>query len=136
MRDVLDVRSGPPCLLLVEDEPLVRMVVAEALDELGFKVEEAASATEAINKMRLLQGRVDAAVVDVGLPDRKGDALAAELRAMDAALPIVIASGYDGDSLRDRFAADPLVAFLDKPYEAHQLAAVLARFDVKPPAGG
>lgn len=136
VRDVLDVRSGPPCLLLVEDEPLVRMVVAEALDEQGFKVEEAASATEAINKMRLLQGRVDAAVVDVGLPDRKGDALAAELRAMDAALPIVIASGYDGDSLRDRFAADPLVAFLEKPYEAHQLAAVLAQFDIKPPAGG
>jgi len=136
VRDVLDVRSGPPCLLLVEDEPLVRMVVAEALDDLGFKVEEAASATEAINKMRLLQGKVDAAVVDVGLPDRKGDALAAELRAMDGSLPIVIASGYDGDSLRGRFAADPLVAFLDKPYEAHQLAAVLGEFDVKPLAGG
>ena len=132
VRDVLDARTAPPCLLLVEDEPLVRLVVAEALDELGFKVEEAGSATEAINKMRLLQGRVDAAVVDVGLPDRKGDALAAELRAMDGALPIIVASGYDGDSLRSRFAADPLVTFLDKPYEAHQLVAVLREFDVKP----
>ena len=34
-------------------------------------------------------------VADVGLPDRKGDVLAGELRALHPELPIIIATGYD-----------------------------------------
>src|SRR3546814_1707006 len=61
-------------------------------DLLGFRVEEAVTAVEALNKVRLADGRIDAALIDVGLPDRRGDSLAAELRAMYSQMPIVIAS--------------------------------------------
>jgi len=114
------------CILLVEDELLVRMDAAESLAELGFEVVEAASAGEAMGKVRELGGRLNAAIVDLGLPDRRGDSLAAELRALHAGLPIVIASGYVTAQERERFASDRLIGFVDKPYQIAQLRAVLA----------
>ena len=45
------------------------------------------------------------AVVDVGLPDGRGDALALELRELRADLPIILATGYDGAHLDERARA-------------------------------
>ena len=136
VRDLLERDGGPPCVLVIEDEALVRMVAVDVLEALGFRVEAAASATEAINKLRLLNGRIDAAIIDIGLPDRSGDALAAELRALNARLPIVIASGYRDPGLEQRFGDDPALGFIGKPYDGEGLAAALAAVGVAAPAAG
>ena len=80
----------------------------------------------------MLAGRLDAVIVDVGLPDRRGDEVALELRAKFAKLPIVIASGYS-DSFRDGLADDPLVGFLGKPYDSEQLTTLLRQLGVRLP---
>ena len=134
LRDLLDADGRAPRVLVVEDEPLVRMAAVDALSDLGFRVEEAASATEAIGKMRVLAGRIDAAIVDVGLSDRKGDVLAAELRAMSARLPIVMTSGYVQQDVTERFEGDRLVGFVGKPYDREALASALRALDVEAPA--
>jgi signal transduction histidine kinase/DNA-binding response OmpR family regulator len=132
VRELLDLNSQKACILLVEDEALVSIVTAETLETFGYRVEMAASATEAISKFRAVGGHVDAAVVDLGLPDRKGDALAIELRAMRKDLPIIIATGYGADSIRERFKGDPLIAFLGKPFAADQLGAALSGLGLEP----
>jgi len=132
LRELLDRAAKPPCILLVEDEPMIRINTSDDLRELGYRVEEAGTAAEGLTKMRLAAGGIDAALIDVGLPDLRGDALAAELRAMHRQLPIVIASGYSDAQLRERFAADPFVSFLGKPYSVESLAEHLRRIGVGP----
>jgi len=119
-------------LLLVEDEALIRMVTTDALMSLGFEVEEAASAGEAMRKFREVAS-IGGAIVDLGLPDRKGDELVAELRALSADLPVVIASGYGGDTLRSRFKGQKLISFLNKPYQIDALEAALRDIGVTAP---
>jgi CheY-like chemotaxis protein len=119
--------------LVVEDEVLVQMLVTGILEEEGFNVELAGSATAATSKLRLVNGRVDAALIDIGLPDQKGDALAAELRKAHSALPIVLATGYEEADLRERFKGQPLIAFLHKPYSAEQLRDALATIGIAAP---
>lgn len=116
-------------VLLVEDEALVRMVTVDALRDLGFRVEEAASASEALDKVGVLDGTIEAAIIDVGLPDRRGDALALEIRERFARLPIVIASGYS-ESCLGGLDGDQLVGFLGKPYDTQELTSVLGRLGV------
>jgi DNA-binding response OmpR family regulator len=118
-------------ILLVEDEALVRVATVDALRDLGFRVEAAASAAEALGELGALDGRIDAAIIDLGLPDRAGDALALELRAMLSRLPIVIASGYD-DSCLTGLEDDALIKFLGKPYDSEQLNGILGRLGVRP----
>jgi PAS domain S-box-containing protein len=116
LSDVLDTPTGNGRVLLVEDEPLVQMLAVEYLEELGYRVETAGSATEAMNKVKLLNGQIDVAIIDVGLPDRKGDVLIGELRTLYPHLPMIIATGYEEDALRKRFGNDALISFLRKPY--------------------
>jgi CheY-like chemotaxis protein len=126
LRDILDARARPARILLVEDEALVRILATEYLEHAGYHVEPAVSVMDAMGKIRLMQGEIDAAVVDVGLPDRRGDVLVLELRALYPALPVVIASGYEEAQLRERFMGDSKTAFLNKPYTQGQLLACLA----------
>ena len=118
VRDILDARQSPGRILLVEDEVLIQMLAIEYLEEAGFSVDAAGSAAEAMNKLALIPGGVDAAIVDMGLPDRKGDVLIREMRTLHPTLPVVIATGQGADSLRDMFKGEPNFAFVQKPYSA------------------
>ena len=112
-------------ILVVEDELLVRMFAVDALEDAGFRVIEAGTAAEALQALTTATD-VRAAVIDMGLPDRPGDQLAAEIQALRADLPIVIASGRSGRELRERFVESPRVALLVKPYTAPLLLEALA----------
>jgi DNA-binding response OmpR family regulator len=125
LRDMIDARSTPARVLVVEDEMLIQMLATEYLEEAGLKVDTAVSAAEALNKLRLIPGSVDAVIVDMGLPDRKGDALVREIRSIYPLLPIVIASGQGKDRLNGLFEEMKSIAFVSKPYTAGQLCAVL-----------
>lgn len=116
-------------ILLVEDEFLVRLFAVDALEDAGFRVLQAETAAQALQALREAPD-VRAAVIDMGLPDRSGDQLADEVRALRAGLPIVIASGRSGRELREQFANQPGIAVLVKPYTAELLIDALAAVGV------
>jgi len=124
----------PACILFVEDEALVRMFAVDSLEEAGFRVEQAGSGTEALARLRELQSEVAAIVIDLGLPDRPGDEVASEMRALLAGVPILIASGRSERELRQRFSVDERVAIMVKPYTGPMLIEALASLGVV--AGG
>ena len=137
LREALD--SVPPAcrILLVEDEALVRMVATEMLAEAGLEVAEAGNVAEA----RLLLGGGGppwaAAILDFSLPDGSAEALAGELRARDAGLPLLIASGHSAGDLQPKFAGLQGIAFIGKPYESRALLEALRKLGVRitpPPA--
>lgn len=86
-------RITSPALLIVDDEPLIRNVVAEVLGTLGMVVIEAASTEEAL---RLLDDvdELEAVVTDVSMPGRRdGLDLAIEVRLRYPGVGIVLMSG-------------------------------------------
>lgn len=126
MSDAIDRPASSNLVLVVEDEILVRMVVVDQLLDAGFQVEEAGTAAEALRVINEAGSRFGAAILDIGLPDRKGDDLAAELHVVRPDLPIIIASGYDSPELRDRFAGNARLRFVQKPYDERFLLDMLA----------
>lgn len=126
LREVIDgaTPASPIRLLLVEDEVLVRMVAVDVLREGGFEVDEVGTAAEALERMSK-DGNFAAAILDFGLPDRRADELALELRALHAELPLVIASGYDKSEMRGRFVGQDRIAYVTKPYQSVALANAL-----------
>ena len=50
---MLDASEGPRRILLVEDEPLIQMLATDFLEDVGFKVDTAGTAREALNKLAL-----------------------------------------------------------------------------------
>jgi DNA-binding response OmpR family regulator len=101
------------------------------LEDCGIKVDTAGSAAEALNKLRLIPGGVDALVVDMGLPDRKGDALVQEVRSIYPTLPIVIASGQGRQELRQIFKDMATIAFVSKPYTSEELRTAIRAIGIR-----
>ena len=109
-------------VLLVEDEPEVRKVIREQLNELGYPVLEASNGFEA---RALLEAVEDIAVLvsDTIMPGLGGRELAAQARALRPTLPILLITGY---ATGDAGAAAPDIPTLRKPFERAALAAALA----------
>jgi CheY-like chemotaxis protein len=121
-----------PKVLLVEDEALVAMIAADALDELGYDVVQAGTARAALEQARTDCARFAFAVIDIGLPDRPGHELVAELRKICPSLPMIVASGYGESEVRRRFEADQRFAFLSKPFEQTTLRAAIGSLGLAP----
>jgi DNA-binding response OmpR family regulator len=117
-------------VLVVEDEPLLQMLLADILEEGGFTVEVAGSAAEAMDKLRLASGGIAAAILDIGLPDRDGDALLGDLRELYPTLGVIIATGRDTSELRARFRSDRNVLVVGKPYAPDDLMDALRNLQV------
>lgn len=121
---------GSARVLIVEDEMLVRMFAVDALEDAGFQVAQAGDAAEAMQALRQSTADLRAAVIDLGLPDRSGDEVAAQMRALRPELPILIASGRSERELKERFAGDGRIGVLVKPYTAPMLVDSLASLGV------
>jgi signal transduction histidine kinase/ActR/RegA family two-component response regulator len=115
--------DGPRAhVLLVEDEPLVRLVMAEALAAAGLEVHEAEDARAALDLVAA-GARVDVLVSDIGLPHgMNGRQLAEAMRAERPDLPIVLATGYARDLVSGEIAMAG-VQVIEKPFTPDDLAA-------------
>ena len=111
-------------VLLVEDEVLVAALAVDALEELGYQTIEVTTA-KAAREIATGAEKLAFAVVDIGLPDGRGDALALELRKARPGLPIVIATGYGSSHLDAAIRSQERTAVLSKPYDIAQLKAAI-----------
>lgn len=102
-------------ILVVEDEPFVREVIAEILTDEGFSVTQAACGDEAAGLIDDLHG-FDLLLTDVHMPGRlDGIDVAAHARMRNPDLPIVVVTGRGG--ARQRVGAlQPRCALVLKPY--------------------
>ena len=100
-------------ILVVEDEVLIRMDVADQLAELGYEVKEAASGAEAQTILREGQ-QIDVVFTDVDMPgELDGITLAREIVADGRARAVIVTSGKH---LVGSTALPDGVPFIPKPY--------------------
>lgn len=112
-------------ILFVDDETLLRMAIVPSLEDAGYTVDEAGTGKKAIELFQAHGAEISCAVIDVGLPDLKGDTLVAEFRRQSPGVGIVLATGYGDALLRQAFGNDTRMRIMAKPYFADDLIAAL-----------
>ena len=122
---ILLPRTKVGSILMVEDEPMIRMDAAMTLRDMGFDVVEAGSVAEAMAEIETRGEGLGAVVVDMGLPDGRGDEVIARLRQKYKNTPVIITTGYEDAALHQKFHGDRCTTFLSKPYYADQVATAL-----------
>lgn len=123
MRDAAPADRGLN-ILLVEDDAAIGRFLHRGLEAQGFAVEWQTTGRRA--RPRLVSGRFDAAILDLGLPDADGAQLCREVRALGIDLPICMLTARDQleDKLEGfRCGADD---YLTKPFSFEELLARLA----------
>ncbi len=112
-------------ILLIDDEPGIRVVMQHALRSLGYEVETPASGDEGVASIALNPMRFRAAVLDVTMPGMRTEDFFGRLSEISPRLPILLMSGLDPLHVRERFAAFPVAAVLPKPCELSTLGSAL-----------
>lgn len=108
-------------VLVVEDEAVVRSLIVEVLDELGYRMLQAADAQEAIPLLESNQ-RIDLMISDVGLPGMNGRQLADFARLSRPNLKVLFATGYAEGSNVNGYLA-PNMEIITKPFAIEALAS-------------
>ncbi|OQX56398.1 MAG: hypothetical protein B5M53_01715 [Candidatus Cloacimonas sp. 4484_209] len=103
-------------ILLVEDEELVRDIIARTLTDSGYKVFAASDAESAINIFLEQNGAFDLIFSDVVMPGKNGLEMAQELLSHKKELKILFSSGYIDDRSRRKLIEEKGFNFLAKPY--------------------
>ena len=112
------------CVLLVEDDPAVRMLVLNVLDELGYTAHQAPDAKTALP---LLESslRIDLLVTDVGLPGMNGRQLAEIARQHRPGLSVLFMTGYAESAAERKGFLDEGMDMIGKPFTIETLATMI-----------
>ncbi|WP_435232409.1 PAS domain S-box protein [Methylobacterium sp. sgz302542] len=110
-------------VLVVDDEPTVRMLVTEVLEDLGYTAIEAADGAAGLNLLRT-DARIDLLVTDVGLPGgMNGRQMADAARVTRPELKVLFITGYAETAVVGNGHLEPGMEVLTKPFVVEALAA-------------
>jgi CheY-like chemotaxis protein len=110
-------------VLVVEDEAVVRLLVVEVLEELGYVPLEAVDAASGLRVLRSA-ARIDLLVTDVGLPGgMNGRQLADAARQIRPGLKVLFITGYAQNAAIGNGILEPGMAMLSKPFALDALGA-------------
>lgn len=115
-RDVGRAADARETILLVEDEPAVRRLFAQALARAGYRVLEARNGQEAVKVFDQHGDGIDLLLTDMRMPYMGGAELAQQLRSRRVTLKLICISGYPG-AIDSDLAPD----FLAKPFSRDDL---------------
>jgi hypothetical protein len=126
-----------PTLLLVEDEPALRLLVVTMLEEQGYLVLQAGNGLDAIALAERHRGDIDLLLTDVVMPRLSGPELAQQLRALRPGLEVLFMSGYNDSRLVHRGVEEANVNLLVKPFSPDELVERVEELTGResPPAG-
>ncbi len=114
-------KPGPETILLVEDEPSVRLLTQHVLRMHGYTVHEAADGIHALDLIRRNQPPIDVLVTDLVMPGMNGKELARRVRNQIGPLKVVFMSGYNDAVSLAADEVDGQTVFLQKPFSPEDL---------------
>lgn len=103
-------------ILLIDDEVMLRDLLAEMLESNGYNVIKVGSGSEAL-KILTEEIKVDLVIVDFNMPDMNGLETTKKIRELDLKMPVILSSGSMGLEEKINYKEAGITATLTKPYE-------------------
>lgn len=116
------VISGSGTILLVEDDPLVREMSLQMLQEIGYTVIVAETPEQAIEICADQKVHIDLILTDVVMPGMNGKEMVAVIEPLRPGMRVLFMSGYTPDLVAQRGVVDEGRHFIQKPFDMYSLS--------------
>ena len=114
-------RGGQECILLAEDEDVIREMAQIGLEAKGYKVLSAPDGAAALSTYREHQKEIDLVIADMAMPQVSGPELFAHIKEINPDVRVIVSSGYSHDQEGERMLRHGCLGYLQKPYNAEAL---------------
>jgi len=112
-------------ILVVEDDEVLRGLVADLLREMGYETTAAPDGVAALEIVRERGGEFDVVLLDLRMPYMSGGEVLQAIRELYPQMPVILSSGFIDGEDREAMMALPRTAFLQKPYRMPSLSAAI-----------
>jgi two-component system, cell cycle sensor histidine kinase and response regulator CckA len=116
--------TGTGTILFVDDEPALRTVAQQILEQHGYGVLLAENGQQGIDVLAA-HPEVRAVVLDLAMPVMSGDTAGPMMRSLRPDVPLILSSGYSEWDALERVGHGVVAGFLEKPYRSVVLVAKL-----------
>jgi len=116
---------GTGCVLVVDDEEMVRDVLRSVLEYAGFVVLTAPDGPAALELYRQRRAEIVAVLLDLTMPRLSGEETFRQLQHIDPGVKVILTSGYTEQDATQPFAGRGLAGFVRKPSSPEELLACL-----------
>ncbi len=121
-------KSERACILVVDDDPKIRMVLQYVIQSAGLKVIVAENGADALAILRSSEHKVDLMVLDLMMPVLSGPAALAEIRELGLNPRVVICSGSTTDAEATSTEYPDLVqAVISKPFALDKVVSAVKK---------
>jgi len=114
-------RGGHECILLAEDEEIIREMAQLGLESKGYTVLTAPDGATALSTFRQRQDEIDLVIADMVMPCIGGPELFARMKEIDPGVRVIVSSGYSHDQEGRRMLRHGCLGYLQKPYNMESL---------------
>jgi DNA-binding NtrC family response regulator len=122
--------ANPKCILLVDDEAVVRRTCHRMLTRMGCDVLDAPDGQAALHLYRQHWRSISVVLLDMVMPDMNGSRTFEKLRQVNPRARVILSSGYPEDDTVSHLLADPSVVFMRKPFGLQELMDTVQRVSV------
>lgn len=120
-------KIGSGCILVIDDEELVRDSSKELLESLDYKATTAIGCIEACDLLKLNPRQFSCIILDMIMPDIGGYECYYRIRELNPTVPVIISSGYAINDEIQKLLGEGANGFLQKPFTSNKLAKVIKR---------
>lgn len=114
------------CILVVDDEAIIRNTAHALLVSLGYDVILASDGDEALKSFLIEKERISAVILDIVMPKMNGREVYQHIREIDPYVPVIFSSGFSSESIISDLMGLGASAFIQKPYRQASLAKTLS----------
>jgi len=123
--DVQDLYLGSGWILIIDDEPVIRITATKMLELLGYSVLTANNGEEGIRVFKEHQEEIRAIILDMAMPVMTGDEAYKRLKKIDSQVKVLVATGFTNDQRVRKTMDAGANGFMKKPYSINILSRKL-----------
>lgn len=118
--------TGSGCILLIDDEAIIRNIAQAQLTHLGYEVLIAEDGESGIDIFRLEKNRISLVILDLVMPKISGQETLRRLLEIDPAVKVLVASGFNYHEDENKLPGPGAAGFIQKPFQLLRLSRAVA----------